>query len=180
MMPLSIHLGDDMKTSQFFISSLVLLLGLNQTACSVKASSDAPSDETVAGASTGLNLKEADGTWSTGCYIDKWGFASYSTLHLDNAQYALIEKFYKYGACTETELDWTTKSEGTAVVVGESSTESGSWEVEMRVPFTGGYSIHPDLIRREESDKLFLGDIMAAKNGIYPSKVERERLFRRL
>lgn len=166
-----------MKTSQVLISSLSLLLSFSQMACSAKITSESPAADDPKPLTGGFDINTANGTWSTGCFVEKTGFASQTVLTISNASFDISVKYFKSNICQDPDIQFSYENKGLIVVQQESTSEAGSFEVDLRTDQGGGVTtIEKDLVRLENNE-LYLGDQSAPKNGVYPSKVDRLKVL---
>jgi len=167
-----------MKTSQVLISSLALAACLLQIGCKAKVESDAPSID-IAGSQGGggFDLAAANGMWKTGCYMEKFGFATETDLELNNGAFKMTMKLYKKAGCQAADLDQTQSSEGKIIVVKPSDKEAGSYEVNVEASQGNGVTVTQYDLIRLENGKLFMGDLSAPANGDYPSKVDLDKAY---
>lgn len=168
-----------MKTSQVLMSTIALFLVATQIACSAKIEGGA--EEIISGLpgqqSAGFDVNLMDGNWKTGCVMEAYGFASDSVLSVSGGQFEATTKVYKYNTCNESELMDSQTTKGRFVAAGESSTEPGSFQVDLEIPQGGNVTvIQYDLVRLV-GNKLYLGDHLAPANGYYPSKVDMNKPY---
>jgi len=171
-----------MKTSQVLMSTiaLILSLGASQMACTAKIEGGA--EEVLSGLpgqqnSGGFDVNLMDGNWKTGCVVEDYGFATDSTLTVSGGNFEATTKVYKYTRCVEAELMDSQTTKGRVVAAGESSSEAGSFQIDLEIPQGNSVTlIEHDLVRLVDS-KLYLGDHKASYNGYYPAKVDTKKPY---
>lgn len=169
-----------MKTSQVLITSISLILALSQIGCSAKITAESPQpDGGNNPQGSKLDLAQANGVWKTGCYVEVYGFASESTLELNNGNFKTTSKAYNGATCDPAQVTHSYTGQGKFVVVKESDKESGSWEIDIQTDQGNGVTVTQYDLVRLENGELYLGDVSAPQNGSYPSKVDKKKAFKK-
>lgn len=169
-----------MKTSQVLMSTIALLIATSQMACSAKiegGSGEGPSSLFPGQQSAGFDIASMDGNWKTGCVVEDYGFAMSSTLNVSSGNFEATTKVYKYNRCEETELMDSQTSKGRVVAGAESSSEAGSYQIDLEIPQGNNVTVIEHDLVRFENGKLYLGDHQEAYNGFYPSKVDKKKPY---
>lgn len=117
-----------------------------------------------------------NGTWTSGCYKEKFGFNSLDVFTLVDGIFTRDVKIFQSVDCTGPELQ-SVHDTGTIEIVSESKNQPGSFEIKIYADRGNGVTqISYDMIRFENG-KLFLGDLMAPKDGEFPTKVDMEKAY---
>lgn len=170
----------NMKTSQFFLVALLIIVTNGLAACTAKVEGpDVVADLTGGGQTApGFDVNALNGTWSTGCVAETWGGSTNASFTLSGGAYQSTAKVYSGSTCAAGNLQQTQNTQGKFVMVSESSTEGGSYNVDIEEQKSGYVQIISELVR-VEGNNMYFGDDSAPYNGMYPSKVDKSRAYKK-
>lgn len=123
-----------------------------------------------------FTVSTANGTWKSTCFTDKSGMTTTIELTLVDGKFNRREIFYKSSDCRDGNILSDQAQQGTFSVRGESSTEKGSYEINI-LSLENGYSIETEELILVNKNEIYLGDFSAPLNGNYPSKVDQSNPF---